>query len=128
MIAVNTACAPASLRPCYCKWTVLECPLPGRIGDLTPATGHDVDTVGLSKLFKGRARANLGDTMYTPGGVADLGGRILKWPKSDEKLCSDGTEGVDLPRQGRKFRHFDREIINFRGFGSFGAQKWISHF
>ena len=35
---------------------------------------------------KGRARANLGDTMYTPGGVADLGVRILKWPKSDEKL------------------------------------------
>ena len=35
---------------------------------------------------KGRARANLGDTMYTSIGVADLGGRILKWPKNDEKL------------------------------------------
>ena len=35
---------------------------------------------------KGKARANLGDTMYTSIGVADLGGRILKWAKTDEKL------------------------------------------
>ena len=35
---------------------------------------------------RGRARANLGDTMYDGIGVADLGGRILKWPKNDEKL------------------------------------------
>ena len=35
---------------------------------------------------RGRARAILGDTMYGPYGVADLEGRILKWPKTDEKL------------------------------------------
>ena len=50
-------------------------------------------------------------------GVADLEGRILKWPKSDEKLCSVGTEGVDLPRQGRKWRQFEAEIVNFRCLG-----------
>ena len=67
----------------------------------------------------------LGDAMCTPIGLADLGGWILKWPRTDEKLCSVGTEGGDLPRQGRNFLHFGREIINFRGFG---GQKWISHF
>ena len=36
--------------------------------------------------IKGRARANLGDTMYTPIRVANLGGRISKWAKTDEKL------------------------------------------
>ena len=35
---------------------------------------------------KGRARADLGDTMRVVYGVADLGGRILKWAKTDEKL------------------------------------------
>ena len=40
---------------------------------------------------RGRARANLGDTTCTPIRVADLGGRILKWPKSDEKLRSAKT-------------------------------------
>ena len=37
-------------------------------------------------LVKGRARADLGDTMCDGIGVADLGGRILKWAKTDEKL------------------------------------------
>ena len=37
-------------------------------------------------LIRGRARVNLGDTMYERIGVADLGGRILKWAKTDEKL------------------------------------------
>ena len=36
--------------------------------------------------IKGRARADLGDTMCDGIGVADLGGRILKWAKTDEKL------------------------------------------
>ena len=40
---------------------------------------------------RGRARANLGDTMCGLIRVADLGGRILKWPKSDEKLRSAKT-------------------------------------
>ena len=35
---------------------------------------------------RGRARADLGDTMCDGIGVADLGGRILKWAKTDEKL------------------------------------------
>ena len=35
---------------------------------------------------RGRARANLGDTMCGLIRVADLGGLILKWPKNDEKL------------------------------------------
>ena len=39
-----------------------------------------------TKETKGSARADLGDTMYTSIGVADLGGRILKWSKIDEKL------------------------------------------
>ena len=37
-------------------------------------------------MGKGEARVNLGDTMYVRIGVADLGGRILKWAKTDEKL------------------------------------------
>ena len=32
---------------------------------------------------RGKARADLGDTMRVLGGVADLGGRILKWAKTD---------------------------------------------
>ena len=35
---------------------------------------------------RGKVRANLGDTMCDGIGVADLGGRILKWAKTDEKL------------------------------------------
>ena len=35
---------------------------------------------------RGGHRQCFGDTMYTPIGVSDLGGRILKWPKTDEKL------------------------------------------
>ena len=45
-----------------------------------------VDSPRVEHTHKGRARANLGDTMYGPYGVADLEGRILKWPKTDEKL------------------------------------------
>ena len=37
-------------------------------------------------VSKGRARADLRDTMRVVYGVADLGGRILKWAKTDEKL------------------------------------------
>ena len=37
-------------------------------------------------FIKGRARVNLGDTMYERIGVADLGGRRLKWAKTDEIL------------------------------------------
>ena len=40
---------------------------------------------------KGRARADLGDTMRVVYGVADLGGRILKWAKTVEKLRSAET-------------------------------------
>ena len=40
----------------------------------------------LVQLGRGRARADLGDTTRVLGGVADLGGRILKWAKTDEKL------------------------------------------
>ena len=36
-------------------------------------------------LIRGKVRANLGDTMCDGIGVADLGGRILKWAKTDEK-------------------------------------------
>ena len=35
---------------------------------------------------RGRHGWCLGDVMHTSIGVADLGGRILKWPKTDEKL------------------------------------------
>ena len=46
--------------------------------------GAEVLTGGAAT--KGKARVNLGDTMRVRIGVADLGGRILKWPKTDEKL------------------------------------------
>ena len=46
----------------------------------------DSGLVGVKGKAKGKARANLGDTMRVRIGVADLGGRILKWPKTDEKL------------------------------------------
>ena len=44
---------------------------------------YDESTLGRSE---GSARADLGDTMCVPIRVADLGGRILKWAKTDEKL------------------------------------------
>ena len=46
--------------------------------------GRTVGRVGV--VSRGRVRVNLGDTMYERIGVADLGGRILKWAKTDEKL------------------------------------------
>ena len=54
----------------------------------------------------------LGDTMYGPIRVADLGGRILKWAKTDEKLI-------------RKFGGSFGQNVNF---GGFVGRKWISHF
>ena len=48
--------------------------------------GTDTETDEFGDDSRGRARADLGDTMCDGIGVADLGGRILKWAKTDEKL------------------------------------------
>ena len=56
--------------------------------DAVASLGHgSAEGVKVPRLVRrGRARADLGDTMCDGIGVADLGGRILKWAKTDEKL------------------------------------------
>ena len=60
--AVNTAGAPASLRRCYREQKAWNLRCRGS-WDLTPATGHDADTGGLSKLFLAAANRGRGSVI-----------------------------------------------------------------
>ena len=55
-------------------------------GCLAVSLSLSLVSVSVYVSLRGRARADLGDTMCDGIGVADLGGRILKWAKTDEKL------------------------------------------
>ena len=66
-------------------YSALHAQMAGDAGALEQLGSNQPDSLSDS-VSKGRARANLGDTTCTPIRVADLGGRILKWAKTDEKL------------------------------------------
>ena len=58
---------------------------------------------------KGRARGCLGDTMYVPIRVADLGGRILKWAKTPMRNSDPfdtGTGRCQIAPGPKKRRQF----------------------